>query len=294
MQSDLPRFPCGFALAAAGNVGLAVARLLREAGNEPVAVWSRSQGSADRASKVLDVPISPLEEVAAGADVLLIGATDSAIEEIARSARTALRPGSVVVHFAGASGTGFLASVADSGAVAAALHPVQACPDVPTAMKRLPGSAWGVTTDPEARRWAHSFVSTQLDGVPFDVTEAHRPAWHAAASITANGVAALLASSERMLAAIGVADTGSVLGPLAAGAVMNAVEEHGGAATLTGPVVRGETGTVRVHLEALEQLDGSLADEYRRVASLVLAVARQTRRLDDEDAAAIERLVHQR
>lgn len=291
MTSTYPSFPCRFALAAAGNVGLAVSQLLAARGNEATAVWSRSQGSADRAAEALDTPVVPLEEVGAGTDIVFIGASEAAVEEVARAAAFSLEPGTAVVHFAGAAGIAPLGPVTDIGAIAMALHPVQACPDAAMAVRRLPGSAWGVTCAGEGRAWAHDLISNQLDGMPVDVAEADRPAWHAAAATTANGIAALLASAEAMLAAVGVSDPRSVLGPLAAGAVANATEEGGGAATLTGPVVRAEAEAVSRHVKALAARDGSLADQYRRVAAMILAAARHAERIDPAAAATIAELI---
>jgi predicted short-subunit dehydrogenase-like oxidoreductase (DUF2520 family) len=144
-----------------------------------------------------------------------------------------------------------------------------------------------VTCPEELRSWAFALVEQDLRGHPVAVAEEARPLWHAASVTTANGIAALLAAAEAMLSAANIADPIRVLGPLAAGAVANAREGGGGGATLTGPVVRGETDTVRKHLEAITRIAPGLESAYRTVSRSIIDSARRSRRID----AATERVM---
>jgi predicted short-subunit dehydrogenase-like oxidoreductase (DUF2520 family) len=169
---------------------------------------------------------------------------------------------------------------------AAALHPLQSCPDVETAVRHLPGSAWGVTASDEVRKWARDLVATDLQGSPVAVAESDRALWHAAAVTTANGITALLSLAEAMLSEIGVGHPGVVLGPLATGVVANTAT-RGAAATLTGPVVRGEARTIRSHIEALRTSAPRLLDSYRLVAHTILGAAISAGRIDPATAGSI-------
>ena len=287
-MTSLPSSPFRLLLVGAGRVGTAVAALLRSAGHTVSGVASRSPGSVGCAVEVLDAPRMDLDPAGwPDADLVLIGAGDGAIEGLVSGAASRLR-GRVVVHFAGALGVEPLRRAVDAGAVGCALHPVQACPDVDTAIARLPGSAWGVTcSSPEAERWASETIMSDLDGDPRIVAEDHRPLWHAASVVTSNGIAALLASSEALLDEIGVAAPVDVVGPLAAGTVSNA-RQGGGGPTLTGPVVRGEVATIRSHLDAVAKRAPSMLDTYVTVTRLVLAAATRSGRLPPETATRIE------
>jgi predicted short-subunit dehydrogenase-like oxidoreductase (DUF2520 family) len=180
----------------------------------------------------------------------------------------------------------------DQGRLAAALHPVQTCPDIDAAIRRLPGSAWAVTTSSEIRSWAESLISDDLGGFPVRVAEHDRPLWHAAASTVSNGATALLTLGEAMLTEIGVESPSAVLGPLIAGTVANAAEAGAGAATLTGPVVRGETDTVRSHVDALSGAP-ALLEAYRLIARTILAAALQGNRIDAASAESIRRTLEE-
>jgi predicted short-subunit dehydrogenase-like oxidoreductase (DUF2520 family) len=293
-MGPLPSSPFRFLLVGAGRVGTAVAYLLTSAGHTASGVASRSAASVARAVEVLDAPEMDLDPAGwPDAEVVLIGAGEGAIESLASRAASRLS-GRVVVHFAGALGVEPLRHAVDAGGVGCALHPVQACPDVDTAIARLPGSAWGVTcSSPEAEKWASEIIGSDLDGDPRIVAEDYRALWHAASVVTSNGIAALLSSSEALLGEIGVASPVDVVGPLAAGTVANARQGGGGGPTLTGPVVRGEVATVRRHLHAVARTAPSMVDAYVAVTRLILAAAVRSGRLPPDTAAQIDTVLEQ-
>lgn len=277
-------------LAGAGRVGTAVALILKARGHAVVGVASRSAASAERAAARLEadsVELDPLPSC----DVVLIGAHDAAIGGIAAMLSRVIAPHTIACHFAGSLGTRVLSPVVEAGGAAAALHPVQACPDVDSALRNLPGSAWGVTTSPGLETWARRLISDDLDGLAVDVDENARPLWHAAAVTTANGIAALLAAGESVMSSIGIQAPDRILGPLAAGTVNNARTGGGGAATLTGPVVRGEADTVARHLDALRVRAPHLVASYSLAARLIVQAARDSGRLEPRAADAIRTLV---
>jgi predicted short-subunit dehydrogenase-like oxidoreductase (DUF2520 family) len=277
------------ALIGAGSVGTAVALLLFRRGNSISGVASRSPDSARSAATRLQSSVfDPVEELP-DSDVVLIATPDHAVEEVAEVVAARLSPGTAVCHFAGSLGVGPLGAALAAGARACALHPVQALPDVDTALARLPGSAWGVTTSEGTRQWAFSLVREELEGTPVWVAEEHRPLWHAAAVTTSAGLRALLASAAAMLAAIGVDDGPAVLAPLVTGTLANSLEGTG--VTLTGPFVRGETGTVSRHLEAFDSLAPELKGDYVRIALLILEGVVRLRPLPDDAQVSIRALL---
>jgi predicted short-subunit dehydrogenase-like oxidoreductase (DUF2520 family) len=286
---DPPEYPLSVALVGAGRVGTAVAQLLKQRGHRIVGVWSRSPESARRAAEYLGTTTFQLHP-GVSCDVALIGASDGSIAPVAARISPSLGPGTVACHFAGSLGLGPMKAVLDSGARGCALHPVQTVPDVAAGVARLPGCAWGVTCSEGTTEWARALVAGELGGTPVEVPEGARPLWHAASVTASNGIAALIATGEAMLAAIGVDDPAAVLAPLAAGTVANAGERGGGAA-LTGPVVRGEGPTVKRHLEALAGVAPELVRPYSLVADLVLGTARRAGRVDRDQARSIEALL---
>jgi predicted short-subunit dehydrogenase-like oxidoreductase (DUF2520 family) len=279
------------ALIGAGRVGTAVASLLQSAGHEVVGIVSRSEASAARAGEHLRAPVAARIEELPPADLVLVGASESAIEEVARGVAVNVVPGTILVHFAGTFGLAPLRRAIANGALGAALHPVQAMPSLEHAIARLRGSSWGVTCNDELRPWAHSLIRADLGGEPVDVAESDRPLWHAASVTTSNGIAALLAAGERILRSIDVVEPESVLGPLASGTLANALQGGGGAATLTGPAIRGERSTLERHLVALRAHAPELEHPYRLAVELVLDGALSSGRISDDAADEIRALL---
>jgi predicted short-subunit dehydrogenase-like oxidoreductase (DUF2520 family) len=274
-------------LIGAGRVGTAVATLLQGAGHRLVGVASRSADSARRASDLLGAPVFALGLLPA-ADAALLGVPAAALESLGAEV-AALRRSEIVCHFAGAVGIAPLRAVTAKGMFAAALHPVQTCPDIETALQLLPGSAWGVTTSPEIATWAHELVTASLRGFPVEVAESDRALWHAAAVTTANGTAALMTLGEAILARIGVDRPASVLGPLAAGTVTAAAARDGAGTALTGPVVRGEAETVASHVRAFQERAPELLEAYRLVARTILMAVEAAGRVEGQGAESILR-----
>ena len=286
--SPLARFH--FGLLGAGRVGTAVSCLLRAAGHVPVGVWSRSEASARKAARSLGSRTVDSPGDLGGCEVVLIGASDPAIADVAGTMAPHVAPGVKVVHFAGSLGLEPLGPVTHAGALACALHPVQSCPDVDRAVRRLPGSAWGVTCSTAAEDWAIGLVEGDLAGRTVKVAETDRRAWHAAAVMTSNGLAALLGGGEAVLRALQVDAPRAVLAPLAEGTLRNAVEADDGIG-LTGPVARGETATVEGHLSALADVDQGLAEIYADVARVIVSGALWTGGIDDRTAHEMRRLL---
>lgn len=138
-------------------------------------------------------------------------------------------------------------------------------------------------------------LAVELGGEPFVLEESARPAYHAALTHGANHLVTLVGQAVRVLAAAGVDDGGQVLRPLLTAALERALSE-GADAALTGPVARGDAGTVRVHLDALAGLDdgtgaglGDVVESYRVLARATLE--RRVGRLGPEQAAALREVL---
>ena len=111
-------------------------------------------------------------------------------------------------------------------------------------------------------------VVEALGGRAFEVADADRAAYHAAACIASNHLVALLGQVERVAAAVGV--------PLEAyldlvRATVDNVADLGPAAALTGPAARGDEATIERHLAALPPDEraayDALAEAARRLAA---------------------------
>ncbi len=115
-------------------------------------------------------------------------------------------------------------------------------------VQRLAGCSFGVTAPEELRLAAEALV-IEMGGEPEWIAEESRPLYHAALALGANHLVTLVAQSMELLAKAGVSAPDRMLGPLLGAALDNALRS--GDAALTGPVARGDAGTVAAHIGEL-------------------------------------------
>lgn len=237
----------------AGRVGPALAASLRLAGHRPVAVSAVSDASRRRAELLLpDVPVVPPADVLERADLVLLTVPDDTLPGLVTGlAETgAVRPGQLLVHTSGRYGARVLDPALRAGALPLALHPVLTFTGTPVDVQRLAGCSFGVTAPDELRLAAEALV-IEMGGEPEWIAEENRPLYHAALALGANHLVTLVAQSMELLRAAGVAAPDRMLGPLLGAALDNALRS--GDAALTGPVARGDAGTVAAHVTELRK-----------------------------------------
>ncbi|MBB5120402.1 NADH-ubiquinone oxidoreductase [Streptomyces eurocidicus] len=253
----------------AGRVGPSLAAALKLAGHRPVAASGVSDASVRRAAALLpDVPLVPPAEVLARAELVLLTVPDDVLPGlVAGLAETgAVRPGQLLVHTSGRHGTAVLDPARRAGALPLALHPAMTFTGTPVDVERLAGCSFGVTAPDQLRLAAEALV-IEMGGEPEWVAEEARPLYHAALAMSSNHLITLVAQAMELLRTAGVSAPDRMLGPLLGAALDNVLRS--GDAALTGPVSRGDAGTVAAHIAELR------AHAPRSVAGY-LAMARTT------------------
>jgi len=266
----------------AGRVGAVLGAALTRAGHPVVAVSAVSEASRDRAeSFVPTAEVLDPEEVCRRASLVLLAAPDDALAELVGglAAVGAFQRGQLVAHVSGRHGLGVLAPAI--GTLPMALHPVQTFTGTSLDLDRLAGIAWGVTAPEELRPIAEALV-LEMGGEPVWVRDEDRPLWHASLSYAANHLVTLVASAQDMLRSVGAEDPGRVLQPLLAAALDGALRR--GDAVITGPVSRGDAGTVSAHLAVLPD---DVRPVYLALARLTADRALASGRLRPEQAEGL-------
>ncbi|MGN6473352.1 MAG: Rossmann-like and DUF2520 domain-containing protein [Mycobacteriales bacterium] len=271
----------------AGRVGAVLGAALARAGHRVTAVAAVSDASRRRAASLLpDAEVKPPDEVAAAADLLLLAVPDDALAQLASglAATGALRRGTLVAHTSGAHGVGVLSPLAEIGALPLALHPVMTFTGTDVDLQRLDGAAWGVTSDEVLRPVAETLV-IETGGEPSFIAEELRPLYHAGLAFAANHLVTLVTQAADLLQTSGVDQPQRMLGPLLGAALDNALRT--GDRALTGPVARGDAGTVAVHLETLVRHAPDALDAYIAMGRLTAGRALASGLLDLDQAAAL-------
>jgi predicted short-subunit dehydrogenase-like oxidoreductase (DUF2520 family) len=189
----------------------------------------------------------------------------------------------VVLHLSGLLDRTALRALAGTGAALGSFHPLQSVAEPSAAPGRLRGAFAGIEGDPRALA-AGQRIATALGMTAVPIDAAAKPAYHAGAVLAANYTMALVGVAARLAEEAGVAPetAARMYLPLVTGAAANLVE-LGAAQALTGPIRRGDAGTIRAHLAALP---ADLRPLYRLLGRAALVLAREAG-LPDASARAV-------
>ena len=259
----------------AGRVGAVMGAALAAAGHRVVAASGVSRASVRRAEDLLPgVPLVPPDEAAAAADLVLLAVPDDVLPGLVRGLAAAgcFRSGQIVVHTSGAQGVAVLDPAVVHGVLPLALHPVMTFTGRVEDVARLAGASVAVTAmkgageaGGEAAWSVGEALVVEMGAEPVRVPESVRPLYHAALAHGANHLITLVRDCVDVLERAGVHPAERLVAPLLSAALDNALR-HGDRA-LTGPVARGDSGTVRTHLRELGAVDPDLAATYRVLAA---------------------------
>jgi predicted short-subunit dehydrogenase-like oxidoreductase (DUF2520 family) len=271
----------------AGRVGVVLGAALAQAGHRVVAVSGVSDASRRRAAALLPgVPVVPPPDVIESAELVLLTVPDDVLPDLVGgiAAAGAVPAGQLVVHTSGRYGVAVLDPVTRLGALPLALHPAMTFTGRPEDLARLTGACFGMTAPEPLRPIAEALV-VEMGADPQWVDEEARPLYHAALAGGANHLATLVNESVDLLRRCGVAEPERLLGPLLGASLDNALRS--GDAALTGPVARGDAGTVAAHVAVLREVSPDTAAAYVAMARLTADRAMAAGLLKPEAAEAL-------
>lgn len=236
-----------FVLVGPGRAGMSLAIAATAAGHEVAAVVGRSAESSLRGAHLVDTSALTIGESLPKADLMVIATRDAAIRGVAERLAAPKPPIPAVVHLSGLSPVAVLDPLAAQGLDTGSFHPLQTLPTPEAGAARLSGAFIAITAGPPLRSRLEDFARS-LGATPFVLNDAQKPLYHAAAAAAANFPLAAFAMASDLFATAGV--PWEAARPLVEAVVANAFE-LGPRAALTGPVARGDEGTVAAQLQAV-------------------------------------------
>lgn len=282
----------GVGVVGAGRAGAVLGSALRAAGHAVVGVSAISEASRTRAEALLpQVPVLAVPDVVERAELVLLAVPDDALAELVQGLADvgAWQPGQLVVHVSGRYGTDVLRPARERGAIPLAIHPAMTFTGTSIDLSRLEGTPFAVTAPGPVLPIAQALV-VEMGGEPVVLAEEQRGLYHAALAHGSNHLVVLVAQSVQLLRAAGIDEPGRLLSHLLGASLdgaLRAAEGQGDPiSALTGPVSRGDAGTVREHLEVLgaastDLLAPDLVDSYRALARAAAVRTWQARRIDE-------------
>lgn len=246
-----PRPSRRIAVIGAGRLGTALSRQLTRAGHHVAGPLPR------------DYTAEELE----GAEVVLLCVPDREIANAAATWRRHRDRTALLGHCSGATSLDALSDPADSDDDRFSLHPLMtftgaATPDWAGAAAAVSGAS------PVALATATA-LAQDLGLHPVPITDADRPAYHAAASIASNYLVTLECAAEALAATCGISR--ELLAPLIRQTVENWVAD--GADALTGPIARRDEATVARQREAVAERTPELTGLFDALTEATRAIA---------------------
>jgi predicted short-subunit dehydrogenase-like oxidoreductase (DUF2520 family) len=236
----------------AGAVGTALGIALSRAGWPIHAVASRDArrrarfAGAVEGARAFAEAQALIEEV----ELIVLAVPDDAIGPLAHEIR--MYSGQAMIHTSGALGAEVLAPAMAAGTQIGAFHPLVAFADTERAVAALHGATVAIEGDDDLAGLLAT-MAERIGAHPVRLAPGTKAAYHAAAVLAAGGFVALLDAIAELGAVAGLDQAGalSIYGPLIEGTLGNA-KALGIEAALTGPMTRGDTGTLDAHLAALQ------------------------------------------
>jgi predicted short-subunit dehydrogenase-like oxidoreductase (DUF2520 family) len=265
----------GVGIIGAGKVGAVLGAALRGAEHAIIGVSAVSDASRERAETLLPgVPVLDVQDIVERAELVLLAVPDDALGPLVQGLAKlgAWQPGQLVAHTSGRFGVGILHPIRSVGAIPLALHPAMTFTGMSLDLTRLLDCTFGVTADAAMLPIAQALV-VEMGAEPVAIAEGDRTIYHAALAHASNHLVTLVAQASQLLRELGVETPERMLGPLLRATLENALAS--GESALTGPVARGDTGTVAAHAEALREHDGGSGGD---ILDAYLAMARATAR----------------
>ncbi len=250
-QQSGPGEPPVIGIVGAGAVGTALGVALSQAGWPIHAVASRDPARRERFRSLVEVkrafvdPEPLVEEV----ELIILAVPDDVVAPLAGSLR--MYSGQAMIHTSGALGSEVLAPAMAAGTQVGSFHPLVAFADTERAVAALHGATVAIEADDQLAALLASMAEA-IGATPVRLAPGTKAAYHAAAVLAAGGFVALLDAIAELGRVAGLDEAGSlaIYGRLIEGTLGNA-RALGIAAALTGPITRGDLGTLRSHLDTL-------------------------------------------
>jgi predicted short-subunit dehydrogenase-like oxidoreductase (DUF2520 family) len=273
----------------AGTAGTALAVQLSQRGYPVVAVASRTFASAQGlAGKVPECQAYEMpQQVADAAELVFITTPDDAIAGVVAKLRWGA--GKTVVHCSGVASLDILEPARQAGAQVGGFHPLQTFASAQQAIQNLPGSAFGIEAEGELLdRLAKMAQAMEGDWVQLQGED--KVLYHAAAVFACNYWITLMRVASELWGHFGADSSKAIkaLMPLLRGTLLN-VDSVGLPNCLTGPIARGDLGTIEKHMAALEKEAPEFLTLYRELGLHTIPVALGKGRVDDVGAEAMRK-----
>ena len=272
----------------AGTVGTALSVRLSNKGYPVVAVSSRTQTSARSLAQAVSgcQVFDNNQGVADAAELVFITTPDDAIASVASEIKW--HTGQSVVHCSGALSTDILEPAKKLGAQVGTFHPLQAFASIKQAIDNIPGSTFAIEAEEPLLNTLKD-MATALNGHWVELKAGDKVVYHASAVIACNYLVTLVKLATDLWQTFDIPphQATQALLPLLRGNINN-INNIGIPQCLTGPIARGDTGTIKKHLNALQKVAPNLVSTYRELGLQTVPIALAKGRINQDKAEELK------
>lgn len=250
----------------AGRVGTTVSYTLAEKELPNIklkAISSRSMESLNRAKKILGRKAAGViftrenSKAVSLANCILICTPDDVINSVCSEIfkdKSKDFKNYYAIHFSGSKSLEVLNSARAAGAEIASIHPLKSFASIEEAIKSLPGTIFGITYSSTESKKMAEFLVKSLGGEIIEVENNKKPLYHAAACVASNYLVTLINYAVLIHKKMGIRPEDSLKGlmGLVEGTVSN-IKKMGTEKSLTGPIARGDVGTIKEHVKSFNE-----------------------------------------
>ena len=275
----------------AGITGTVLAVRLAQEGYRIIAVSSRTLASAERlAQRIKNCQVyTTSQEVADKVQLVFITTPDDVISKVA--ARVQWYKGQNIVHCSGAHSTDIIETAKQCGANTGCFHPLQTFASIEQAIENLPGSTFTIEAE-EPLLTTLKEMATAIAGGWIILKASDKVLYHTAAVFACNYLVTLVKLATDLWQDFGVSQKQATkaLLPLLSGTLSN-IENIGLPNCLTGPIARGDLGTIKKHLEALEKESPYLLNIYQQLGLQTIPIALAKGEIDSKRAQELRAIL---
>jgi predicted short-subunit dehydrogenase-like oxidoreductase (DUF2520 family) len=274
----------------AGATGTALAVRLAQTDYSVIGVYSRSSTSAKSLAERISgcTVYHSAQEVSDKTQLVFLTTPDDVIAKVAGEIRW--RENQSVVHCSGAHSVDILEPAIKYGASTGCLHPLQTFASIEQAISNIPGSTFAIEAQ-EPLLSTLKRIATLLECQYVELKASDKILYHAAAVFACNYLVTLVKLATDLWQTFDVPQSKATkaLLPLLHG-TLNNIEKVGLPNCLTGPIARGDVGTIGKHLAALEKVNQLLLNMYKVLGSQTIPIALAKGKIDLNKASELEKL----
>lgn len=255
----------------AGKVGVSLGKYFSENNIKIIGYYSKSIESAkDAAFFTKSNYFKDVEELIDKSDTIFITTPDGVIKDVWDSIKQLSIKNKIICHCSGSLSSKIFSNIEEYNSYGYSIHPMFAFSDKYNSHKKLKEAFITLEGSNEYLDKMKNLFESLGNKVQI-ISSENKAKYHAASVFASNQVIGLIKTSVDLLKQCGFDDSNALeaLSPLMLNNMINVIQ-NGMIQSLTGPIERGDIGTVKSHLNVLDDEDKEL---YKLISKKLLDIA---------------------